>query len=37
MQKKVSSQHGQLIMKNMQPEIRKIFDMTGCSSLFNIR
>lgn len=36
MQKKVSSQHGQLIMKNMQPEIRKIFDMTGCSSLFNI-
>lgn len=36
MQKKISGQQGHLILNNMQPEIRKIFDMTGCSSLFNI-
>lgn len=36
MQKKVDSLHGKLILKGVLPEIRNIFDMTGCSSLFTI-
>lgn len=36
MQKKVDSSHGQLVLKGVLPEIRHIFDMTGCSSLFTI-
>ena len=36
MQKKVDSSHGLLVLKGVLPEIRNIFDMTGCSSLFTI-
>lgn len=36
LQKKVSTQHGHLILVNMLPEIRRIFDMTGCTSIFTI-
>lgn len=36
LQKKINSLKGDLILLNMIPEIRKIFDMTGCSSLFTI-
>ena len=36
MQKKVDRSHGLLILKGVLPEIRNIFDMTGCSSLFTI-
>lgn len=37
LQKSVLQHHGSLVIEAMKPEIRKIFDMTGCSSLFNIR
>ena len=37
LQKSVKQHHGQLVIEAMRPEIRKIFDMTGCSSLFVIR
>ena len=37
LQKSVTQRKGSLAMEAMKPEIRKIFDMTGCSSLFIIR
>lgn len=37
LQKSVSARKGQLILEGMRPEIKKIFDMTGCSSIFTIR
>lgn len=37
LQKHVNSRQGRLTLAGMQPEIRKIFDMTGCSSVFTIR
>lgn len=37
LQKSVSQHNGCLAVEAVQPEIRKIFDMTGCSSLFTIR
>ena len=37
LQKSVMQHKGSLTMEAMKPEIRKIFDMTGCSSLFTIR
>ncbi|WP_291583414.1 anti-sigma factor antagonist [Bacteroides sp.] len=37
LQKSVSQHKGCLAVEAVQPEIRKIFDMTGCSSLFTIR
>lgn len=36
LQKSVSAEHGHLVLINMLPEIRKIFDMTGCTSIFTI-
>lgn len=37
LQKSVRQHRGELVIEAMRPEIRKIFDMTGCSSLFTIR
>lgn len=37
LQKSITQHNGQLVLEAMKPEIRKIFDMTGCSSLFTIR
>lgn len=37
LQKSVTKQGGELALEAMKPEIRKIFDMTGCSNLFTIR
>lgn len=37
LQKSVTQHEGALVLEAMKPEIRKIFDMTGCSSLFSIR
>ena len=37
LQKSVKQHNGQLVLEAMRPEIRKIFDMTGCSGLFVIR
>ncbi|RHJ82678.1 anti-sigma factor antagonist [Parabacteroides sp. AM08-6] len=36
LQKSMSNRNEHLILEAMSPEIRKIFDMTGCSSLFTI-
>lgn len=36
LQKKINSQEGQLILINILPEIHRIFDMTGCTSIFSI-
>lgn len=36
MQKKVGAAGGSLVLRNMRPEIREIFDMTGFSSIFTI-
>lgn len=37
LQKNTTMKRGHLILEAMRPEIRKIFDMTGCSSVFTIR
>lgn len=37
LQKSAKQHNGELILEAMRPEIRKIFDMTGCSGLFTIR
>lgn len=37
LQKNVTIRHGHLTMEAMRPEIRKVFDMTGCSKVFTIR
>lgn len=37
LQKSVMKNQGRLVLEAMRPEIRKIFDMTGCSSIFTIR
>lgn len=37
LQKSVVQHKGSLAMEAMRPEIRKIFDMTGCSTIFAIR
>lgn len=37
LQKSVRQHQGELVIEAMRPEILKIFDMTGCSSLFTIR
>ncbi len=37
LQKNITQHNGQLVLEAMKPEIRKIFDMTGCSGLFTIR
>lgn len=35
--KNIKQHNGQLALEAMRTEIRKIFDMTGCSNLFIIR
>lgn len=37
LQKSVQKTQGSLIIEAMRPEIKNIFEMTGCTSLFNIR
>ena len=37
LQKNIVRRSGNLILEAMKPEIRKIFDLTGCTSLFTIR
>lgn len=37
LQKNVQKTQGSLIIEAMQPEIKQIFEMTGCTSLFHIR
>ena len=37
LQKSVKQHNGQLVLEAMRAEIRKIFDMTGCSGVFIIR
>ena len=37
LQKSVMQHGGQLVLEAMKLEIRKIFDMTGCSGLFTVR
>lgn len=37
LQKNIVRNKGRLAMEAMKPEIRKIFDMTGCSSIFTIQ
>lgn len=37
LQKSVQKNQGSLIIEAMRPEIKNIFEMTGCTSLFNIR
>lgn len=36
LQKSVIARNGKLTIKNMKPEIREVFDMTGFSNIFNI-
>lgn len=37
LQKNIIRHHRTLVIEDMRPEIRKIFDMTGCSSVFTIQ
>lgn len=37
LQKSIQKNQGSLIIEAMRPEIKNIFEMTGCTSLFNIR
>lgn len=37
LQKNVTRNNGQLVLEAMTPDIRKIFEMTGCTSIFTIR
>ena len=35
MHKEVTSKNGKLIIKNLQPLVKHVFDMTGFSQIFN--
>lgn len=37
LQKHVSSKGGKLVMKNMRPAVREVFDITGFSRIINIQ
>ena len=37
LQKSVMAHNGKLILTNMRPEIKEIFDLTGFSSIFTIK
>ncbi|MEG0500320.1 MAG: STAS domain-containing protein, partial [Rikenellaceae bacterium] len=37
LQKSVAKNHGRMALEAMKPEVHKIFEMTGCASLFTIR
>jgi serine/threonine-protein kinase RsbW len=36
LQKSVLARGGKLVIKNMKPEIKEVFDMTGFSKIFTI-
>lgn len=36
LQKGVMAKQGKLVIRNMKPEIKEVFDMTGFSSIFTI-
>ena len=36
LQKTVNSRKGKLVMKNMQPKVKEVFDITGFSNIINI-
>lgn len=36
LQKSVNQHHGSLVMKNMDPQIREVFDITGFSNFIKI-
>ncbi|MBP5218803.1 MAG: STAS domain-containing protein [Bacteroidales bacterium] len=37
LQKSVSARGGKLVMTNMKPQVREVFDITGFSTIINIR
>ena len=37
LQKAVSSKSGTLVLKDMQPQVKEVFDITGFSSIIKIR
>ena len=37
LQKSVSSRGGSLVLKNMKPQVREVFDITGFSNIIKIR
>lgn len=36
LQKSVNARQGKMVMKNMNPKVKEIFDITGFSSIINI-
>lgn len=36
LQKNVNARKGKLVMKNMQPKVKEVFDITGFSNIINI-
>ena len=36
LQKNVSMRNGKMVMKNMQPQVKEVFDITGFSSIIKI-
>ena len=37
LQKSVNARHGKLAMTGMKPQVREVFDITGFSTIINIR
>lgn len=37
LQKSVSARHGKLVMVNMRPQVKEVFDITGFSNIINIK
>lgn len=37
LQKSVNARHGKLVMTGMKPQVREVFDITGFSTIINIR
>lgn len=36
LQKNVNAKQGKLVMKNMKPQVKEVFDITGFSNIINI-
>jgi len=36
LQKSVNARHGSLVLKDMQPQVKEVFDITGFSSIIKI-
>lgn len=36
LQKNVTAHHGKLVMKNMRPQVKEVFDITGFSNIITI-